>query len=156
MKRLLLTLLLSCVSLQLNAKPFKFHDVDWSMTPGEIRIVIEAKGYSCRVSGVEILCSGSGDKDEGFIWIMGDGFVRFTCEVYNGCSHSYEKMIEALSKKYNIKPKYIKDKQFDDIHYWDWNGEDGDKIRIFDDRKKIKNHHEVFLIKGSFGEELDF
>lgn len=154
MKKLLLILLLSCVSLQANAKPLTFHGVDWSMSVNEIRQNIEDKGYACEKDGPHTSwCSHSGNSEK--LVRISDEWVSFSCAVYNGCSHSYDQMIKAISDKYQVSPSYTHDKEFEGVRYWDWFGKDGDFIRIFDD-SDLGWDHRVHLYKGSYGENLDF
>ena len=157
---LLLMLLLSCGSLQANAKPLTFHGLDWSMSTIEMLSVFEAREYTCdnpvkeSPLGSIWICNGD---FEGNIQLT-NNWIRFPCDSWNGCIFSTPDILEKFEERYKIKPLYTHYKLPDGKiaeYYWLLKGEDGDFIELFTHELPEFNHV-VRFHRGTFGEKLDF
>ena len=146
-------------SLNVNAKPFIFKNINMEMSPIEQRDIVEELGYKCDGSVVfncnAKLLDGKAKILDDFILIK-NGYAEFSCKSYNGCGHSFLEFAGAVMDKYSITPDYM-------IFTNPFNGEKtsgylfsgsmGDRLWIL----KTKNSsHKVVLLKGSMGEKLDF
>lgn len=165
MKKLLLILLLSCFSLQVNSKPLKFHGLDWSMEIGEMIEALEEKGYSCaRLDpSVPIACEQEPEKWEQIY--ISDKTIELRCGAYNGCAHSHEQLVAAISHRYGVEALYVEKTLFEgnaQLEYtynqWEWRGDGGDLITLEDTRGNtfLPYKHSIWIHKGSFGQTLDF
>ena len=89
--------------------------------------------------------------------IMGLAII-FPCHFYNGCIFPTEEILKELGNRYDseatLEPLLLPDGEVAE-HYWLIKGADGDMLKLYtsDD---INHHNEVRLLKGTFGEKLDF
>ena len=150
--KLILFATLLLLSFQAKAKPLQFRDLDWTMSMKQMLSVIKKNGLKCTIEPKGWWCEDK--SQERRLIYLDDDVIHFFCGTYNGCDYTYLQTVEVITKKYDIEPEYL----FDDLYkywWWEWLGEDGDKIIIRDNRA-TDWPPSVMLSKGSFGKELDF
>ena len=147
------------------AAPLDFMKLSWSMSPGEMQQSLEKRGFKC--TDEELFSSKWVDckKADGNIAInAGKGEVTFNCAAFNGCKKTYKEMLKSLKKKYGGSFDYSQTKTGDlpTLSRHCRSGEDGDRVFIQEAMGYDLNYNpkaegfEIFLLKGSLGEEMDF
>lgn len=153
MRKLILIFIFSVsIATTANAAPLKFHGLDWSMTLDEMLTQLKGEGYVCWIaSDFEHFCQ----KDDAKTIIkITDAWVEFFCGAYNGCSYSYDQLAKAITSKYKIEPQYLRNEYDPELFYWEWNGEEGDRINL--SRFHQNRTPSVMLLRGIYGKQLDF
>ena len=165
MKQFLVGVFLLTAFSQSSGAPLSFHDLDWSMSEKQMAGVLESKGYSCEFQGERTATplDGKGKsvvlsptwfcrKPNDSSVIINIGMLVFNCEAYNGCSHPYSKIAEAISRKFRVRTV---EKTVGNAKSWYWDGSDGDRLELIEILDG-KYPHYVTLDKGFYGKKLDF
>ena len=157
MKKLLLILLLSCVSLPVSGKPLSFHDLDWSMPAFRMSEVLERKNYQCKFEPYDDFDSvWNCTKSNGaLVRIFEDqplssNTILFNCEAFNGCQHPFGVLVDAITERLNIEPTF----NLQTLKYT-WHGTEGDNL-TFNRTPDGTLLFAISLNKGYYGEKLDF